>query len=95
MKTKTIPSSQCPEYLWQELAQVATGALTLQVTRDGAVMAMVVPPAASTTDFAEPPTPPPSASPRAFWDADTTALLQRTAHFRLGQMPTRAERNER
>ena len=95
MKTKTIPSSQCPEYLWQELAQVATGALTLQVTRDGAVMAMVVPPAASTTDFTEPPTPPPSASPQAFWDADTTALLQRTAHFRLGQMPTRAERNER
>lgn len=95
MKTKTIPSSQFPEHLWQELAQVAAGALTLHVTRDGAVLAMVVPPVASTTDFAEPTAPPPTASPRAFWDADTTALLQRTAHFRLGQMPTRAERNER
>ena len=95
MKTKTIPSSQFPEHLWQELAQVAAGTLTLRVTRDGELMAMVVPPAATTTNFAEPAAPPPAAFTRAFWDADTTALLQRTAHFRLGQMPTRAERNER
>ena len=84
MKTKTIQSSQFPESLWQELAEVANGSLALEVACEGKIMAVLISPR-----FAAVADAPESAS---FWDASAKALLQRTSHFRLGQMPGREER---
>ena len=84
MKTATI--QQVPQQWTQILGWLASDE-EVQITEDERIIARILPSNAASM---------PSANDKnTFWDADTTALLKRTSHFRLGVMPTREERNER
>ena len=84
MKTATI--HQVPQQ-WAQILRWLASDEEVQVTQDERIIARILPSSSSSVASGEP--------QETFWNGETTALLKRTSHFRLGDMPTRDERHER
>jgi antitoxin (DNA-binding transcriptional repressor) of toxin-antitoxin stability system len=84
MKTATI--QQVPQQ-WAQILRWLASDEEVQVTQDERIIARILPSSQSSTTGPKP--------KDTFWDANTTALLKHSSHFRLGDMPSREERNER
>ena len=83
---KTATTQQVPQQ-WAQILRWLASDEEVQVTQDERIIARILPSSLSSTASSE--------SKDTFWDAETTALLKHSSHFRLGDMPSREERNER
>lgn len=83
---KTATTQQVPQQ-WAQILRWLASDEEVQVTQDERIIARILPSSLSSTDSSE--------QKDIFWDAETSALLERSTHFRLGDMPSREERNER
>ena len=83
---KTTTTQQVPQQ-WEQILRWLASDEEVQVTQDERIIARILPSALSSAASSE--------QKNTFWDAEATALLQHSSHFRLGDIPTREERNER
>jgi antitoxin (DNA-binding transcriptional repressor) of toxin-antitoxin stability system len=72
---------------WAQILRWLASDEEVQVTQDERIIARILPSTLSSAASSE--------QKSTFWNADASALLAHSSHFRLGDMPSREERNER